>query len=62
VERASDEAEFWGDAGVFAIGGYAGAIAIPYAFGKAFDRAADQAIRKALDKLFAINSRGGSAR
>ena len=59
TETAFDEANFFGDIGVLVLGGYSGVLTIPYAFGKAFDRAADQAIRKALARLFAVISKGG---
>jgi hypothetical protein len=42
------EAEFWGAIG--AIGGFGGGV--PFALGKTFDRAADQALREALRELF----------
>jgi len=56
------EADFYGDIGVVGFGGYGGAIIIPYAFGKALDRAVDQAIRLAFAALFAVPSKGGGAK
>lgn len=56
------DADFYGDMGAWVFGGYGGAIVIPYAYGKAFDRAADQAIRKSLAELFTIMSKGGTTK
>ncbi len=62
VASGAGEADFYGHIGVFVIGGYDSALVIPYAFGKAFDRAVDQTIRQALAELFSVASKGGSAK
>jgi hypothetical protein len=62
IASGAGEADFYGDTGVVGIGGYGGAILIPYAFGKAFDRAVDQSIRQALADLLAAQSKGEAAK
>jgi hypothetical protein len=56
------EADFYGNAGIWGFGGAGGVILIPFAYGKAFDHAVDQAIRKALAELFVLQSKGGTAK
>ena len=62
IASGAGEADFYGDIGVVGIGGYGGAILIPYAFGKAFDRAVDQSLRQALADLLAAQSKGEAAK
>jgi hypothetical protein len=62
VASGAGEADFYGDIGVVVFGGPGAAVLIPYAFGKAFDRAVDQSIRQALAELFAAHSKGGTAK
>ena len=62
VASGAGEADFYGEIGVVGFGGYGGAVVIPYAFGKAFDRAVDQSLRQALTELFAAESQGGVAK
>ena len=62
VSSGAGEADFYGEIGVVGFGGPGAALVIPYAFGKAFDRAVDQSIRQALAELFATHAKGGTAK
>jgi len=62
VASGAGEADFYGAIGVVVFGGPGAAVLIPYAFGKAFDRAVDQSVRQALAELFAAQSEGGAAK
>ena len=63
VNIGSGQSDFYGDVGIKIIVGHQiGPIPIPYALGKAFDDAADQAIRAALNKLFGISQKEGAVR
>ncbi len=63
VASGVGEAPFRGGAGIVGIGGGPSpyAVAIPYGFGKTFGRAADQAARKAFEKLFGPEAAKGQA-
>jgi hypothetical protein len=62
VGSGTGQADFYAVAGVAAAGGYGAAIAVPYTYGKSFDRAADQTIRKALNELFSVPLKKGVAK
>jgi hypothetical protein len=59
VASGAGEATFYGHAGALVVAGYGGGLLIPYAFGKAFDSAVDQAIRKALAELSVVSQKEG---
>ena len=65
VANCTKEAQFHGHAGVLLVGGGVGSrgvvFPIPYAFGRSFERAVDQAIRQALIELCAVSFEGGTA-
>jgi len=60
IKTRTGQAVFWGKWGLIAAGGYGAAIAIPYGYGKALDRAIEQAALNALTDLLNVQNQVSS--